>query len=431
MSLAMAFPTTRGLRQALISLIVLALGLGSGVWWLNVRDDGVATDTAATPSSNPSTLAQRGAYLARAGNCEGCHTAPGGVAYAGGRGVPTPFGTVYASNLTPDAVHGLGGWSAEQFWRALHNGRSRDGRLLYPAFPYPNFTRITRADSDALFAYLGSLPAIAQANRAHELRFPFNLQVTLALWRALYFRPAQTPHDATRSEQWNRGAYLVEALGHCNACHASRNALGASASTLDLAGGLIPVQNWYAPSLTSLDEAGVSDADSAIRLLRDGVCADAAVSGPMSEVVAGSTQYLLPDDLQSMAVYLQTLAVGSPKRAQPAREAASTLAGSKLYEDHCAGCHGIDGEGVRGVYPPLAGSRTVTLQTPANLVHVVHEGGFPPVTAGNPRPFGMPPFATVLNDDDVAQVLTWIRQNWGNRASAVTALDVRRYAGKR
>ena len=431
------------------TLVLLVVGglLTAVVWRLNLIDEAavdVATDAATAAAASADQVA-RGAYLARAGNCQGCHTALGGAAYAGGRGVPTPFGTVYAPNLTPDAATGIGAWSAGAFWRALHNGRSRDGRLLYPAFPYPNYTRITREDSDALHAFLRSLPAVSQANKPHELRFPFDQQAALAVWRALYFRPAAAEDDASRSAEWNRGAYLVEGLGHCNACHASRNALGASVSTLDLAGGLIPVQNWYAPSLTSPAEAGVAawETQHIVSLLKTGTASPqgnlVSVAGPMTEVVLGSTQHLSDADLRAMANYLQAL----PPSAADARStnvsaAAADLTpasadgpGAKLYARHCAACHGEQGEGAAGVYPALAGNRAVTLNTPANLVHLVLEGGFAPATAGNPRPFGMPPFATELSDEQLAQVLTHIRGNWANRAAAVSALEVGRFRSSR
>ena len=431
------------------TLLLLVVGglLTAVVWRLNLIDEAavdVTTDAATAAAASADRVA-RGAYLARAGNCLGCHTALGGAAYAGGRGVPTPFGTVYAPNLTPDAATGIGAWSAGAFWRALHNGRSRDGRLLYPAFPYPNYTRITREDSDALHAFLRSLPAVSQANTPHELRFPFDQQAALAVWRALYFRPAAAEDDASRSAEWNRGAYLVEGLGHCNACHASRNALGASVSTLDLAGGLIPVQNWYAPSLTSPAEAGVAawETQHIVSLLKTGAASPqgnlVSVAGPMTGVVLGSTQHLSDADLRAMANYLKAL----PPSAADARStnvsaAAADLTpasadgpGAKLYARHCAACHGEQGEGVAGVYPALAGNRAVTLNTPANLVHLVLEGGFAPATAGNPRPFGMPPFATELSDEQLAQVLTHIRGSWGNRAPAVSALEVGRFRSAR
>jgi len=426
---------TRALVRAALALLAIALLLAALVWWLNTRDEEplASGGTAASGAADTEQIA-RGAYLARAGNCMGCHTAQGGVAYAGGRGVPTPFGTIYAPNLTPDAAHGIGTWSPAEFWRALHNGRARDGRLLYPAFPYPNYTRITRADSDALHAYLHSLPAVAQPNRPHELRFPFDQQAALAVWRALYFRPERVTPDASRGADWNRGAYLVEGLGHCNACHASRNALGATSSTLDLAGGLIPVQNWYAPSLTAADEASVAswDLQHIVDLMRTGVSARGAVMGPMGEVVGGSTQYLNEPDLRAMATYLKALppAPSAPAPAPAPRDASPGRSpdgpGAKLYTDHCVQCHGEQGEGVPGIYPALAGSRAVTMRVSANLVHLVLEGGFPPSTQGNPRPYGMPPFATVLSTDEVAQLLSYVRGSWGNRGAPVSALDVAR-----
>ena len=431
---------------ALLAASVAAVAL---VYWLNVRGEEGPGARPAAPAAMPSEAQiARGAYIARAGNCMGCHTTTGGAPYAGGRGVPTPFGTVYSPNLTPDANTGIGAWSAADFWRALHHGRSRDGRLLYPAFPYPNYTRVTREDADALHAYLRSLPAVAQPNRAHELRFPFDQQAALAVWRALYFRPAVHMPDAARPADWNRGAYLVEALGHCNACHASRNALGATASPLDLAGGLIPVQNWYAPSLTSAREASMAawDLPDIVALLKTGVAAPhgtpVAVAGPMSEVVAGSTQHLSDADLGAMASYLKALPPTTQTGEQRAADVpglsttTSTTAalagpGAKLYEQHCADCHGGRGEGVAAIYPALAGNRAVAMHTPANAVHMVVEGGFAPATAGNPRPFGMPPFATVLNDAEVAQVLTFVRGSWGNAAPAVTALEVSRFRSVR
>jgi mono/diheme cytochrome c family protein len=390
----------------------------------------------------------RGAYLARIGNCMGCHTARGGPAYAGGRGVPTPFGTVFAPNLTPDLATGLGRWSASEFWRALHNGRARDGRLLYPAVPYPNYTRVNRADSDAIYAFLRSLPAVAQANRPHELAFPFNRQAALAVWRALYFRPARFVPDAVRTVEWNRGAYLVEGLGHCNACHTTRNLFGATVGPLDLAGGLIPVQNWYAPALTSSQEAGLADWSLAqiAALLKTGVTqvhgVPVTVSGPMAEVVSGGTQYLTDADLNAMAIYLKALpqieppaaAASTARSDEPTGAAPSNAAirpGAALYKQYCADCHGERGEGAPGAYPALAGNRAVTLPSPANLVHIVLDGGFAPDTAGNPRPYGMPPFATVLNDVELAQLLSHLRSSWGNEAPAVSALEVRRLRSKR
>jgi mono/diheme cytochrome c family protein len=416
-----------------VAVALVAIG-AAWVAWRN-RDDAVPPSAATAAGGAASAdLVARGAYLVRAGDCIGCHTARGGEPYAGGRGIETPFGTVFAPNLTPDPETGLGRWSADDFWHALHDGRARDGRLLYPAFPYPNYTRVTRADADAMHAYLRSLAPVVQPNLPHTLRFPFDLQAALAVWRALYFEPGVYLSDASRSASWNRGAYLVEGLGHCNACHTSRNALGAPVGPLDLAGGMIPVQNWYAPSLTSLDESSVAEwkPDDVVELLRDGVSARNAVMGPMVEVVLHSTQHLTADDLGAITEFLRTLPqtrtqVTAQGGALRAAGQAAAARGATLYGHHCAGCHGEQGAGVPRAYPALAGSRAVTMASPANLVHVVLRGGFPPATKGNPRPFGMPPFATVLSDDEVADLLSYIRGAWGNHAPAVSALEITRY----
>ncbi len=430
------------------ALVAAAVLLAGAVAWFGVRDgdpsaaDSAAGAAAASPAA-PSSADQagqvgqiaRGAYLVRAGSCQGCHSERGGLAFAGGRGIETPFGIVYASNLTPDAATGLGAWSADDFWRALHHGRSRDGRLLYPAFPYPNYTRLARADADAMFAWLRTLPAVVRADTPHALRFPFDQPAALAVWRALFFRPARFEVDARHSPPWNRGAYLVETLGHCNACHSRRNALGATAGPLDLAGGLIPVQNWYAPSLHDPSEAGVAGwpAADVVALLRTGVAPHAVVQGPMVEVVANSTRHLSDADLTAMTTYLQSLPgpAARPADKPPAGTGESNEAGARLYELHCAGCHGRHGEGVANAYPALAGNRAVTLDTPVNLVHVILNGGFAPTTPGNPRPFGMPPFATVLSDADVAAILSFLRGAWSHRASRVAAYEVSRYRSAR
>jgi mono/diheme cytochrome c family protein len=411
--------------------LALAALLGAGallVAWLNLRgEEALQPDTAAAAPADAATLA-RGAYLARAGNCAGCHTARGGAAYAGGRDIATPFGTVHAGNITPDAS-GLGGWTAAQFRRALWHGRSADGRLLVPAFPYTHFTQVTRDDADALWAYLRSLPAVQQTNRPHALRWPYRSQAALAVWRALYFRPgpAETGLPADASATLRRGAYLVNGLGHCSACHANRGVLGGSGSLADSAGGsALPGQRWQAPSLTDPGEIamGARHADELVQLLRTGLSDRAAVMGPMAEVVAGSTQHLSLPDLQAMVAYLQLLAPPAPQRTAraAARPAALLDRGQQLYAEHCLACHGAQGQGAPGAYPALAGNPIVTLPDAGNLVQAITGGGFPPGTAGNPRPYGMPGFD--LPHDDLAALATWLRASWGHDAPAVSAVQV-------
>ncbi len=419
--------TWAGAAGALVVLLALCGGL---VAWLNVSGESPLTGDASSFVATPEQVA-RGAYLARAGNCAACHTDRGGPAFAGGKGIATPFGTVFASNLTPDAKTGIGAWSAAQFWRALHNGRSADGRLLYPAFPYSNFTEITRADADALYAWLRTQMPVAQANRAHSLRFPYNLQASLAVWRALFFSPGVYEPVVERSVQWNRGAYLVRSLGHCAACHSPRNAFGATRDSLELSGGLIPLQNWYAPSLASSTEAGVADwsTQEVGELLKTGLTPRGAALGPMAEVVFRSTQYLADADIAAMAEYLKSLPQTPPHAlATVTLDTAVQAHGEALYKDRCAACHGVSGEGGAGtdgvVYAPLAGNRKVLLETSANLIHIIVNGGFPPTTAGNGRPYGMPPFGPSLKDEEIAVLASYVRSAWGNAAPPVSALDV-------
>jgi mono/diheme cytochrome c family protein len=397
----------------------------------------------------PQETLERGAYLAKVGNCAACHTARGGEAFAGGKAIHTPFGAVYTSNITPDVATGIGRWSAEAFYRAMHEGRSADGHLLTPAFPYPNYTQVTRADSDAMYAYfMQGVAPVAQANRAHELPFPFNTQIALAVWRLMFFdkdnsntteniaapaifQRATASKGIQNTAEIERGAYLVRGLGHCSACHAQRNALGATVGDQLLSGALMPMQDWYAPSLMDPSQAGVKHwpAQDVVALLKTGIAPHASVAGPMAEVVAKSTQYWSDADLQATAAYLQSLPeTPAVQRGKPGQNPQFYQRGEQLFTQHCASCHGAQGEGVKlagaVALPALAGNRAVSMHTSANLVRILLAGGYAPSTAGNPRPFGMPPFVHVLNDEDIAAVTTYIRAEWGNQADAVSAADV-------
>jgi len=369
----------------------------------------------------------RGAYLARVGNCALCHTAPGGEAYAGGRGIDTPFGTIYAGNITPDSTQGIGAWTAGDFWNALHAGKSRDGHLLYPAFPYTSFTQVSRADADALYAYLRSVPASTRSNTPHTLRWPYSTQWALAAWRLLYFTPAETAASATPPLEAavatrERGAYLVQGLGHCSACHGTHNALGGVRASQSLSGGKIPAQDWMAPPL------GGGNASDLQAYLQTGASPLGYASGPMAEVVLHSTQYLSDVDAQSMADYLASLPADKPSTDAPVTPPTTRTSaqGAALYDKHCAECHGKQGQGQLGAYPALAGSAAVNRADPNNLVQIVWRGGFAPATAANPRPYGMPPFLLQLHDQEVAAILTYIRTSWGNQAGAVSEFDINR-----
>lgn len=389
--------------------------------------------TAFSETTKPVTDAiVRGEYLARAGDCTACHTAPEGKLFAGGRSMPTPFGTIYTTNITPDPETGIGKWTADDFYRTMHEGRFPDGGLLYPAMPYASYTKVSREDSDAIFAYLRSVPPVRQENREHDLRFPYNNRSLILGWRTLYFKEGEFKPDAAKSDEWNRGAYLVEGLGHCGMCHSPINALGGSSESEAFKGGLIPMQDWYAPSLTSNKEAGLGDwsIEEISDLLQKGVSHRGVVYGPMAEVVYNSLQYMTDADIKAMSVYLKSIA---QDEAQPPAETLSSSEASLLvslgktvYDAQCASCHGMNGEGKPPHYPPLAGNQSIQMESAVNPIRMVLNGGYPPGTAKNPMPYGMPPFAVSLSDNEVAAVVTYIRTAWGNRGTAVSASDANR-----
>ena len=280
----------------------------------------VAPASAQDASAKDAELVSKGEYLAQAGDCVACHTAPGGKIFAGGRAMPTPFGTLYTSNVTPDPDTGIGKWTADQFHTMMHTGRSPDGGLLYPAMPFASYTKVTRADSDAIFAFMQSVPPVKLQNKPHDLKFPYNNRSLILGWRTLYFTEGEYKADPTKSESWNRGAYLVQGLGHCAMCHTAINALGGSSEAAAFGGGLIPMQNWYAPSLTSNKEGGLGDwsIEDISDLLRTGVSNRGAVYGPMAEVTYNSLQYMTEPDTRAMALYLKSLAEQSvPDATRP------------------------------------------------------------------------------------------------------------------
>jgi mono/diheme cytochrome c family protein len=349
----------------------------------------------------------------------------------------TQFGTFYSPNITPDRSTGIGQWSSDDFWHALHDGYGRAGELLYPAFPYPNYTKVTRADSDAIFEFLRSLRPVVKPRRTHALHFPYDQRELLVVWRALYFHPGVYQSDPSQDVEWNRGAYLVQGLAHCNACHEPRNALGAPQSGANPSGAI--VLDWYAPSLSNPDEAGVQgwSENEIVTLLKSGrtsgspeTSRNAATVGPMAEVVYNSLQHVAEPDLHAMAVFLRSM---RPTESTPrgeldtVRQSISSSAyddGRTVYLKECADCHGEKGEGRAPVGPPLAGNRVMSLRSPTNAIRMVLFGGFPPGTSDNVRPFGMPPYYPSLSDERIADVLTYVRSSWANAAAPVSASQV-------
>jgi mono/diheme cytochrome c family protein len=431
-------------------LVALAGALLWALWGFDAyyRQESVSSRVQSQAPS--SAQVARGQYLARVGNCVFCHTAPAGAMLAGGRAIQTPFGTVHTSNLTPDPEHGLGRWTQDDFWQALHLGLGPQGQRLSPAFPYTSYSRLTRADADALWAFLQSVPAVPRPKTEANMVWPFGTQTALGLWRAMYFRPFQNPHEdaapaGVDAVAWTRGRYLVEGLGHCQECHSPRDALGGLRNASRGTGGVLPGLPWYAPSLRDAAQAGTTDSQALQSFLQTGVGAGRFAAGPMAEVVLHGSQHLNDQDAQAMAVYLQSLvrnkAVPGDTQAIIAIEASSNantrptpkqmssltpahLQGEEMYKQHCADCHGENGQGREGVYPALADNRALIMDKPNNAVLSVLYGGFAPSTQGNPKPFGMPPFMLELSNAQIAQVLSYSRSAWGNQAAPISELQV-------
>lgn len=424
----------RQIGKWVIGMLVLLIVVMVGSLAILNTDDHSEHARSAVAVSNPAEQIAKGAYLVRTGDCMACHTARGGKELAGGRAIQTQFGAIYSPNVTPDKETGIGKWSADDFWRALHNGKSKNGGLLYPAFPYTNYTKVTRADADAMFAYLRGVPPVQQKNLQPDLRFPYNNRFLLYGWRALYFRPGVYQAQKEQSVEWNRGAYLVQGLGHCSACHSTRNALGGTDLKAELEGGFMPVVNWYAPSLSSDEGIGLGDWDiqHITGLLKNGVSPRGTALGPMAEVVSASLQHLSDQDVGAMAIYLKSLpsqkaASEVEERAVPEEVAHVLEQGAKIYKNHCADCHQTSGKGQWPAYPPLAGNHAITMSSAVNAIRVVLNGGFSPSTAANPRPYGMPPYGPTLSDDEVAAVVSYVRNSWGNKAPILSASEVNRY----
>ncbi|WEN16429.1 cytochrome c [Rhodanobacter sp. AS-Z3] len=420
----------RALRWLLLAAVVLIALL---LAWLGLAGGHAPTPRSASKVSEATladpALIAKGQYLATVGDCAGCHTAQGGARLAGGRVMVTPFGDIPVPNITPDRETGLGEWSFEDFWQALHAGKGRHGELLYPAFSYTSYTKVSHDDALAMFAWLQSLPPVHQPARAPSLAFPYSVRNSLKAWRALYFNEGEFKPDPAQSAEWNRGAYLVQGLGHCNECHAARDSLGGTANNALLSGGKIPVQDWYAPDLSTREHGGLEgwSAQDIVDLLKTGQSSRGVAFGPMAAVISDSTQHMTEADLHAVANYLQSLPPRAPATVAttPFDAKALTEQGSKVYAQHCVDCHGKQGEGVAGVYPPLDGNSSVTEPTGINATRMVLLGGFAPVTAANQRPYSMPPFAQQLSDADVAAVVTYLRRSWSNHGSIVRSEQVR------
>ena len=399
---------------------------------------------AAVKDADQAALIEKGRYLADAGDCTACHTAKGGKPFAGGLPIASPIGTLYSSNITPDKASGIGSYSLEDFDRAVRHGIAANGSSLYPAMPYPAYARIRDDDMRALYAYFmhGVAPVYAE-NRANDVPWPLSMRWPLAIWRKVFApAPQAVAFDASRYQdpQIARGAYLVQGLGHCGSCHTPR-ALTLQEKALDesgeafLSGGPV-IDGWLAVNLRGnpADGLGSWTQDDIVATLRSARSATHAVlGGAMGDVVVHSTQHLDDADLQAVAAYLKSLPPTKDQvssfKADPvtARALAAGQEGSRgaeLYVDNCAACHRTNGQGEERVFPKIAGNSSVLSQDPVSMIRLVLAGSKLPGTTTAPSELGMPGFAWRLSDEEVAQLLTFIRSSWGNQAPAVNAGQV-------
>jgi mono/diheme cytochrome c family protein len=375
-------------------------------------------------------LIQRGRYLTIAGDCAGCHTKPGGPEFAGGLPIETPFGNVVAPNITPDNRTGIGTWTDDDFVRALTKGIRRDGAHLYPAMPYPFYTKVTRSDLRAIHAYLATVPAVSNAVHADQLPFPLKIRAGMAAWNKLFFRPGEFRRVPGKGDTWNRGAYLAEGLMHCGACHTPKNIAGADKNSELFQG--FALQGWFAPDITNDRRRGLGawSIDDVATYLKTGHNRFAAASGPMADEVSHSSSKMTDADLRAVATWFKDQP--APREDGPPPIAASEpvmKTGAAIYADECTACHTPRGTGIPGLFPALAGAPAVQSVDPTSAIRVVLTGARSVATAAAPTAPAMPGFAWLLDDRQTAAVLTYIRNAWGNAASQVSAADVSNYRG--
>jgi mono/diheme cytochrome c family protein len=405
-------------RSPQATLCVVALALSAGV-------------ANAESGIDPQDFKQieRGSYLTIVGDCAACHTLPGsGHAYAGGRAIETPFGEILAPNITPDPLTGIGAWTDQEFIDAMTKGTGRNGTHLYPAMPYTYYTKVTREDALAIRAYLNTVSAVRNPVTADQLPFPLNIRASMIVWNELFFAPGEFRPRTDKSEEWNRGAYLAEGLGHCGLCHTPKNFLGGDKTSERLQG--YALQGWFAADITNDRRRGLGDwpVDEIAAYLKIGHGRNTFGTGLMAETISQSTSNMTDADLKAIATYLKDPAGQNANETQNQSKAASDQVdmkiGAKIYMDECSGCHGADGKGSADLFPALDGSAIVQQTDATSLMHVTLRGARSVATDKMPTGSAMPQFGWLLTDDQVAAVLTYIRNSWGNAAPSVGAAEV-------
>jgi mono/diheme cytochrome c family protein len=378
-------------------------------------------ETRAQPSAE--TIA-RGKALVTAADCASCHTTDPAKPFAGGKRIDTPFGGIYSPNLTPDRDTGIGAWSDDEFYRALHFGVARDGSRYYPAFPYPSFTKLIRDDVLAIRAYLATLAPVRNTRPPTELRWPFNYRVLMRGWDWLFFQPGIFLPDQQKSPEWNRGGYLVEGPAHCGACHTPKNIFGADRRNRLYGGNL--VQGWFAPRLDGAPRSGLKSwsADDIVEYLQSGRNGHSHAGKLMAEVIVNSTSKMSDADVRAIATYLKELPAGAPEPmvSPPAPETMSD--GAAVYTHACIACHEANGTGSPRVYPPLPGNANLQSTNPASILRIILDGAQTVTTPRAPNTGSMPAYAKQLSDQQIADVANYIRNSWGNAAPLVTPGEV-------
>jgi mono/diheme cytochrome c family protein len=368
----------------------------------------------------------RGKALAEAADCASCHTADPSKPFAGGKRIDTPFGAIYSPNLTPDRDTRLGAWSDEQFYRALRYGVAPDGSRYYPAFPYPNFTKMIRDDLLAIRAYLATLTPVHNRPPPPALRWPLNYRVVMRGWNFLFFRPGIFEPNQQKSTQWNRGGYLVTGAAHCGACHTPKNIFGADKRGRAFSGGL--VQGWFAPRLDGAERGGLKSwsVDDIVEYLQNGRNGKSHADGLMAEVVVSSTSKMSDADVRAIAVYLKDLPPGAPEPVVAPPPQAEMAAGKAVYAHACVACHEADGSGAPRIYPPLPGNANLQSVDPSSTLRIILDGAQTVTTPRAPNPGSMPAYAKQLSDQEIADVTNYIRNSWGNVAPPVTPAQVKK-----
>lgn len=378
------------------------------------------------PDSTPNAAQlRRGQYLVAAGDCMSCHLRDGGEPLAGGLGLKTPFGVIYSPNITSDKGSGIGNWTSEQFYRAMHDGIDDEGKNLYPAFPYPWFRLVSREDDDAILAFLKTTPAVTYSPPKNKLRFPLNIRLSVKGWNLLFLNSHDFQVNQNQSAEWNRGSYLVNGPGHCSGCHTPKNVFGADKTSQAFYGA--PVDHWVAPDLTGNDRTGLGrwNVDEIAEYLSSGRNAHAGAGGAMADVITYSTSLMTDADRHAIAVYLKSQAA-SPSVANDQPDAGVMRRGAAVYSDVCASCHLENGVGQPRYFPPLGPNAVLQQADPIGLEQLILAGGRIGTSQANPSPLTMPSFAWKLSDQEIADTATFVRNSWGNQASAVSVSDVRK-----